>query len=130
MGLKECFKTINNREIIAYDLSEQDLQDLQQALNVETPFGTINSKIETPIKTSDSSVSPLDLTDKLIEYSKYNDERIEKYIERAFIAEQKQKLIETSEINKDAEINRLNALVKQLQSELEIRNKKWWRIGK
>lgn len=123
MGLKEDFKTVNNRDVIAYELSERDLQDLKHVLNTEipfeTPFKTVQPEFENPVDVSKNAVNPLDLTDKLIELSKYNDDRVEKYIERALKAEQQQKLIETSEASKDKEIHRLNALVKQLQAENE-----------
>ncbi len=123
MGLKEGVKTINNRDVIAYELSEKDLQKLKHVLNVEIPFETsfktVQPEFENAIKTPESVVNPVEMVDKLIELSKYNDDRIEKYIERAIKAEQQQKLIETSEVSKDAEINRLNALVKQLQAENE-----------
>jgi len=123
MGLKEGVKTINNRDVIAYELSEKDLQDLKHVLNIEIPFEssfkTIQPEFENPIKTPENTANTVEIVDKLIELSKYNDDRVEKYIERALKAEQQQKLIEMSEVNKDDEINRLNALVKQLSLENE-----------
>jgi hypothetical protein len=123
MGLKEEFKTVNNREVIAYELTESDLQELKHVLNqeipFETPFKTVQPEFENPVKTPENASSTGEIVDKLIELSKYNDDRVEKYIERALNAERKYNLIETSEANKDAEINRLNALVKQLQAENE-----------
>jgi len=133
MGLKEEFKTVNNREVIAYELTESDLQELKHVLNqeipFETPFKTVQPEFENPVKTPEKASSTGEIVDKLIELSKYNDDRVEKYIERALNAERKYNLIETSEANKDAEINRLNAIVKQLQAENEnLKQKTWWKF--
>lgn len=123
MSLKEEFKTVNNRDVIAYDLSESDLQELKHALNTEipfeTPFKTVQPEFDNSVNVPKNTVNPLDLTDKLIELSKYNDDRVEKYIERALKAENQKNLIETSEANKDKEIHRLNALLKECNLKVE-----------
>ncbi len=120
-GLKECFKSINNRDVIAYELTEQELSQLKNEIGIETSFNDVNQTIETNLndrfKTAKSEYSQVELIDKILDYSDKYNQRIETYVERAVKAEQKHKLIEMSEANKDNEINRLNALVKQLQEE-------------
>lgn len=122
-GFKEDFKTINNRKIKAYDLTEEEFNNLKHAKGIETEFKTNETPFESSFKTqnetSKSEYLPTELIDKILDYSDKYNERIETYIERAVKAEAQQKLIETSERSKDDEINRLNALVKQLTEEIK-----------
>lgn len=140
-GFKTTVKTINNREVIAYELSEKDLERIKNDLGFETEFETNQKQIETPLNDSsnvtETQYSQAELIDKILEYSNNYNNRIETYIERAVKAEAQQKLIEVSEAGKDAEINRLNALVKEyenkikiLETELELERKKpFWKKG-
>lgn len=123
MGLKESFKTINNREVIAYELSDKDLADLKQALNIETPIQTNQTPFETPQESSKQSTSISEVTDKLIEFSKYSTDRLETYIERALKAESEVKLLTVTESNKDNAINELRSQVKELES-IKIKQEK------
>lgn len=120
-GFKETFKIINNRRVKAYELTEDQLSMLKREKGVETGFKSSTESNEPPFEGYEVQPQTLEMInstiDKILDYSEKHNERLEIYIERALKAEQQQKLIETSEARKDDEINRLNALVKQLQDE-------------
>lgn len=124
MGLKQCFKTINNKDIIAYELSEQDVEDLKHVLNFETPIEINEIPFKTHFKPPENTDNAGTTVDKLIEYARFNDERVERHIQRALNAENQLKMIETSEQKKDNEINRLNAELKQAHTKNEVLEKK------
>jgi len=134
-GFKECFKTINNREVIAYDLTNGELVQLKNEIGNESQNQTYETPINSQSETPKIDYSQVELIDKILDYSDKYNKRIETYVERAVKAEQQQKLIEMSEANKDAEIHRLNALVKQLKDENQEfkqqleqeRNKPFWK---
>lgn len=138
-GFKEAFKTINNRQIKAYELTEAQLNELKMEKGVETPIETSFESSETYEDTSNNTDEALgNITtalDKILDFSKEHNERIETYIERALNAEMQTRLLTTSEANKDEELNRLNALVKELEmriktleSELEAERKRpFWK---
>lgn len=126
-GLKETFKTINNREIVAYEVDTAVLNEIKEECGIETRFETSSESSETPYNTPyDIPQTPniiVETMDRILEFSNEHNQRLETYIERALKAEQQQRLLEVSETSKDDEINRLNALVKELQMAVKTHEK-------
>ena len=126
-SFKTDFKLENNREIIAYVLTDGDLKKIEHDKGIkfsfETQFETIKPQFETPKESYKQSNLPESFLDKLMEYNKGVLNQFENYIERASNAEAKVNLLTTIESNKDAEINRLNALVKQYEMTIETLKK-------
>ncbi len=139
MGIETVVKHVNNRAVKAVELTGKQLSEF----GIEQSFKSSNESIETSFETiPENSVSQLNQTEiinKILEYSKGYNDRIETYIERALKAELQHKLIEDSELRKDKEISRLSANLKQVSEQLkqlkqenenlkEQINKKWWQI--
>jgi predicted RNase H-like nuclease (RuvC/YqgF family) len=120
-GFKPTTKVINGKEIKAYELSFQELQELQHELNneitIEAGYIPHYEPAESVIKEPENSAS---IIEKMISYNEKYLDRIESYIQRTAIAEAQQKLIETSEARKDNEINRLRAELKTALSRTEV----------
>ena len=127
MGLKEGVKTINNKAVIAYDLSDKDLLDLQHALGLNPPLEVFETPFTTPPVVpnespnhTDNKLVPIELFEKIIELSERYETRLETHLTRASNAESQVKLLTVTESNKDNEIHRLNALAKQFEKRFQI----------
>ncbi|HSA06129.1 MAG TPA: hypothetical protein P5556_03010 [Candidatus Gastranaerophilales bacterium] len=135
MGIETVVKHVNNRAVKAVELTSKQLNEF----GIEISNETIETHNETSFVSQNSQLDQGEIVNKILEYSKGYNDRIESYIERALKAELQQKLIEDSENRKDKELIRLNAELKQVleqskqlkreNEELKQKiNKKWWKI--
>lgn len=119
-GYKSTIKLIDSRELITYELTTKELEELKHAVSKESPNESgyePHSEVNTiPEKTSSPAYFD---PDKLLEFtSKYIDD-MKHTMQEAMYYKAQVNLIETSESRKDNEIIQLRATIKQLESQIE-----------
>jgi hypothetical protein len=118
-GFKTVTKEINNREVKAYELTEQQLENLKHEKGIETPLRTLETPLETVYKMPEIQLNQNDIIQKVIDFSNDHIKDLKNSYERVMKAELSQKLIEDSERRKDDELHRLNAVIKELNITIE-----------
>ncbi len=115
-GFKPCFKIQNNKEVKAFESPYDLFPDKEHADNENTSL----ESFETPLKSSENitqmQLNPMEVIEKVMQFSNDHINDLKNTYERVLKAESQQKLIEDSERRKDAEIHRLNASLKHLES--------------